>query len=58
MEPLMTLATLLDSLEQIAPRLEYYPGWSKAVFLATFVLVLVSIIVYAVLYPSVARASD
>jgi hypothetical protein len=54
----MTLATLLDSLEQVALRLEYYPGWSKAVFLATFVLVLVSIVTYAVLYPSVARASD
>jgi hypothetical protein len=54
----MTLGSLLDSLEQIAPRLEYYPGWSKAIFLTTFVLVLVSIVVYAALYPSVARRED
>jgi hypothetical protein len=52
------LATLLDGLEQIAPRMEYYPGWSKAVFLTTLILVLVSVAVYAALYPSVAPAQE
>jgi hypothetical protein len=51
----MPLASLLDTLERVAPRLEYYPGWAKTIFIVTFVLLLASIVVYAVLYPSVAR---
>jgi hypothetical protein len=51
----MPSAGFLDVLNDVVPRLEYYPGWAKALFLATLVLALVSIVVYAVLYPSVAR---
>jgi hypothetical protein len=51
----MPTAALLDVLDRVVPRLEHYPDWAKALFLATLVLVLVSILVYALLYPRAGR---
>jgi hypothetical protein len=45
--------SILDQAGDLADRASSYPLWARALFVATFVLVLASILVYALLFPTV-----
>jgi hypothetical protein len=49
-------AALIDVLERVAPRLEFYPGWTRVLFSVTFVVVVVALAVFVALYPRAQRA--
>jgi hypothetical protein len=49
---------LIDVLERIAPRLEFYPGWARALFSVAFVVFVVAVVVFVALYPRAQRAAD
>jgi hypothetical protein len=49
-------AALIDVLERVAPRLEFYPGWTRMLFSITFVVVVVALAVFVALYPRAQRA--
>jgi len=49
---------LIDVLERVAPRLEFYPGWTRALFLVTFVVFVVAVVVFVALYPRARAAAD
>jgi hypothetical protein len=51
-------AALIDVLERVAPRLEFYPGWTRVLFSVTFVVVVVAVGVFVALYPRARRAID
>jgi cbb3-type cytochrome oxidase subunit 3 len=48
---------LIDVLERVAPRLEFYPGWARALFTVTFVVFVVALVVFVALYPRAQRAT-
>lgn len=46
---------LLDLLERVAPRLEFYPQGAKLLFAVTFVVSVLAVLVFVALYPSARR---
>ncbi len=46
------MLAIIDLLERVAPRLDFYPGWAQALFTATFVAFVLAVVVFAALYPS------
>jgi hypothetical protein len=47
----------IDVLERVAPRLEFYPGWTRVLFTVTFVVFVVALVVFVALYPRAQRAT-
>jgi hypothetical protein len=50
--------SILDQAGELADRASSYPLWARILFVATLVLALVSILVYALLFPTVAPEAD
>ena len=49
------MSGLLDGLDGLASHADGYPGWARILFLATFVLLVVSCVVYASEYVKLRR---
>ena len=52
------MSGLLDGLDGLASHADGYPGWARLLFLATFVLVVVSCVVYAAEYVRLRRRGE
>jgi hypothetical protein len=49
------MAAVLDALERIAPRLEFYPDGARVLFSVTFVIFVVAVLVFVIGYPAARR---
>ena len=52
------VADVLDRAVALSDRAESYPLWARALFLVTLVLVLASLVVYAILFPRVSADDE
>jgi hypothetical protein len=50
--------SILDQAGELADRASSYPLWARILFVATLVLALASILVYALLFPTVGPEAD
>src|SRR6478672_3510411 len=50
----MSLSTLFDVLQRVAPRITFYPRWAQRLFLTTLAFVLVTVFLYIAMAPSAA----